>query len=344
MQHTKINKGPVVSVIIPSYNRAHLIAETLNSILAQTYEYFECIIVDDGSTDGTVELVQSFTERDNRFLFSQRVREPKGASTCRNIGVEKASGDFYIFLDSDDILQPDCLERRVKRILEFPQFDFWVFRTKLFHKVPGDSPFFINKEKDIDNLKRFLNLDIPFQITCVLWRKSSFISLNGFDENALSWQDWDIHVRALVSELLFKVFSSTDHDSFYRVGHGQTIGKASSSQVHLLSQFEVFKKNANLIRSKSNANRKSDLTNSISSLAWYFSIRLLNANDKKKAFSCLKYLYKAQWLSFWHYIVLKMFLWRYKKTGGLLFKKINDFFWPHSLNSIDSSTWLKSKY
>lgn len=343
MQHTKKNKGPLVSIIIPSYNRVFLITETLNSILAQTYEHFECIIVDDGSSDGTIESVKIFTERDNRFLCSQRVREPKGASVCRNIGAEMAKGEYLIFLDSDDLLDSGCLEKRIEFIAQYPKRDFWVFRTKLFYNVCGDSSLFFNSSKNVESLERFLNLDIPWQTSSVLWRKSTFISLNGFDENALSWQDWDLHVRALATELSFKIFSSTDHDNFYRVGHGQTIGKASSSHVHLLSQFEVFKKNADLIRFKSNANRKSELANSISSLAWYFSIRLFKAKDKKKAFSCLQYLYKAQWLSFGHYAVLKLLLWRYKKSGGSIFKKINETFWPGSLSAIDTTTWLKSK-
>lgn len=101
-----------VSIISPVYNRAEIIIDTINSIQNQTYTFWEFIIVDDGSTDCTIDVIKEFSQSDERILLIERDRLPKGAPTCRNIGYENASGDYIIFLDSDDILFPDALKNR----------------------------------------------------------------------------------------------------------------------------------------------------------------------------------------------------------------------------------------
>lgn len=100
-----MNAQPLVSIIIPTYNRAHLIGETLDSVLAQTYQNWECIVVDDGSSDDTNALMKTYCEQDSRFRYYHRPKErKKGGNICRNIGIDKAQGDFISFLDSDDFI------------------------------------------------------------------------------------------------------------------------------------------------------------------------------------------------------------------------------------------------
>src|SRR5918993_3885046 len=98
-----MKENPSVSVIIPVYNRVNLVRETLQSVIDQTYADWEAIVVDDGSTDGSYELVIKFAELDHRIKSFRRDRQPKGAPVCRNIGVTKSVGQFLIFLDSDDL-------------------------------------------------------------------------------------------------------------------------------------------------------------------------------------------------------------------------------------------------
>jgi glycosyltransferase involved in cell wall biosynthesis len=333
---------PLISIIIPLYNRIELMDDTIKSVLKQSFSHWEIIIVDDGSTDGSFEKSLNWAKSFSKIRSIQRNRLPKGAATCRNIGAEMTNGEFVMFLDSDDILEKHCLQQRVEFMLRFPDKDYWVFRTKLFHEQPGDSPYCINTPKDIDNLQRFLNLDLPWQITCVLWKKKAFNALSGFDEKALSWQDWDLHVRALIADLPYA--SKLDSfDSFYRVGHSNTIGKASSSSVHLLSQFELFKKNILLLKSL-NESHLDDLKNSVSSLHWYFSLRFLRNNNFEMALESIRHAFKTEWINRQQYVVLTLFLCRYKKSGGSIFKRINESFWPGSLNAIDTSTWLKTKH
>lgn len=122
----------LVSIIIPNYNRETLIGETLDSIISQTYQNWECIIVDDGSTDKSVEVVEQYIKQDSRFILIERPKSyPKGANACRNIGMKKASGEYLIFFDSDDLM----LKHHVGAKLEFMvenDLDYAVFKSKNF--------------------------------------------------------------------------------------------------------------------------------------------------------------------------------------------------------------------
>jgi glycosyltransferase involved in cell wall biosynthesis len=107
-------QNPLVSIIIPTFNRASLIQETLNSILAQSYVFWECIIVDDGSTDDTEIVVNKFVKMDSRFRYYHRpANRPKGANTCRNYGFEISKGDYINWFDDDDIMLPDFVEKKM---------------------------------------------------------------------------------------------------------------------------------------------------------------------------------------------------------------------------------------
>ena len=116
----------MISVIIATYNRAAFIAETLNSIANQTYTDFECIIVDDGSTDNSEEIVLEFVKNDDRFIYLNRPDSvAKGANYSRNYGFTFAKGSHIKFFDSDDIMLPLHLEKSMKR-LEEGNYDFVV--------------------------------------------------------------------------------------------------------------------------------------------------------------------------------------------------------------------------
>lgn len=114
---------PLVSIIIPTYNRAHLIGETLDSVLAQTYNNWECIVVDDGSIDGTSDLMEAYCAKDLRFQYHHRPKDrEKGANACRNYGFELSKGAYVNWLDSDDLFSNNKLEAQVSE-LQIPEID-----------------------------------------------------------------------------------------------------------------------------------------------------------------------------------------------------------------------------
>ena len=97
-----------VSIILPTYNRSRFLSETINSVLNQTYKDFELIIIDDGSTDDTADLIRKYTEQDNRvkYFFQENMER----SQARNNGIEKSNGKYICFLDSDDAFLPNHLK------------------------------------------------------------------------------------------------------------------------------------------------------------------------------------------------------------------------------------------
>lgn len=109
----KIENKPVVSVIIPTYNRVHLLRRAIQSVLNQTYQDFEIIIIDDGSIDNTEEVVKKFQEQDKRVRYIKH-EENKGGSAARNTGIKNAKGKYIAFLDSDDEWLPTKLEKQIE--------------------------------------------------------------------------------------------------------------------------------------------------------------------------------------------------------------------------------------
>src|SRR5919206_3407278 len=109
---------PLVTVIIPTFNRRRWIGECLDSVRAQTYPRVETLVVDDGSTDGTVEWLRS----EPRYSFARLHVQPKngGASVARNTGIQISKGELVVFIDSDDALAPEHVERAVSVFREDP--------------------------------------------------------------------------------------------------------------------------------------------------------------------------------------------------------------------------------
>ena len=212
----------LVSIIIPVFNREKVLKETLDSVLNQSYFHWECIVVDDGSTDNTNEIMNTYASRDERFSFYSRLdtTKPKGVSACRNIGINNSKGDFIIFLDSDDLLDKNCLENRLEYIKDNPNNDVWVFSMQEFNEngfgkicnyYPNDS------DNKFEYFKMFLRYEIPFSVTCPLWKVSVLKELGGFDENFLRLEDPDLHCRALLNNISFKFNLENKPDCFYRV-------------------------------------------------------------------------------------------------------------------------------
>lgn len=209
----------MVSIIIPIYNRAQLVEETLISIKSQVFKDWECIIVDDGSTDNTVEKVKFFIKEDNRFqIFERPLTIAKGPSSCRNYAFTKIKGEFIQFFDSDDIMHPNHLDLKMKAIKEN---DAVVCKLKVF-SGNFNSKFF-SEEDETPNLVKPKNLfeafvtgEFPMMMVAPLWKTSSISPYLPLREDMHILEDHELYARALSQN---KTIAIVNRELiYYRVG------------------------------------------------------------------------------------------------------------------------------
>jgi glycosyltransferase involved in cell wall biosynthesis len=232
-----MQNNPLVSIIIPTYNRAHLIGETLDSILAQSYTNWECIVVDDGSADDTLEVIQKYIAKDSRFFFYSRPEtKVKGASSSRNYGLSQSKGELIVFLDSDDWLLPNCLKQRVKFMIDNPTVNFMVVSMQ----TKGND--MVLKVKNIplcdDYLREFLSYRLYWGIMCTTWKKSALLILKGFNEDYPRLNDPEIHIRGMLHfEHCYFIASEFPADSIYRMEEQKKGKKFSEKYLTSLTLF-----------------------------------------------------------------------------------------------------------
>jgi glycosyltransferase involved in cell wall biosynthesis len=202
----------IVAVITPTKNRLKLLCEAIDSVQRQSFDAWEHIIVDDGSDDGTCEEVTRRMAADARIRYVRRSGERSGANVCRNIGIAESSAEFIVFLDSDDLLRPNCLERRVETIQRNPSLDFCIFRAGVFVQTVGDLKRLYHPQNPGDDLLRFLTHECVWEVSGPIWRLRFLREIGCFDETLLSMQDLELHVRALCARAKYVCFPDVDHD------------------------------------------------------------------------------------------------------------------------------------
>ena len=200
---TADHEAGLVSVIIPTYNRAGLIGEAIESVRAQTYRPIEIIIADDGSTDDTEAVVGRFAESAGEGLNVRYVRqENQGAPAARNRGLLESRGEFIQFLDSDDLLHPDKLSAQVTAMRQEPEADY-VFSG--WEQVDGKGKpagrrwpedFSADRETILDlTLRRDTRRSFPFCTINGLYRRSLCRRLGPWDTEQKRMQDFLYNVR-----------------------------------------------------------------------------------------------------------------------------------------------------
>ena len=243
-----MSQPPKVSVITPTKNRLKLLCEAMDSVQRQSLDAWEHLIVDDGSDDGTAEEVAMRAASDPRIRYLRRTREKTGANVCRNMGVRESRAELIVFLDSDDILEPDCLCRRVAVLQRNPDLDFATFQTAVFEKIPGDLGRQLDPELLGDDLLRFLFFECPWIITGPVWRKASLLRLGLFDESLLSWQDVDLHIRAVAGHMKDLRFPEVDHHVRFGPDCRRTSALQRSSPEHLKGAPAILEKFEHVVR------------------------------------------------------------------------------------------------
>ncbi|TVZ59148.1 glycosyltransferase involved in cell wall biosynthesis [Flavobacteriaceae bacterium MAR_2010_105] len=191
--------NPLVSIIIPNYNRATLIGETLDSILAQTYTYWECLVIDDGSSDGSEAVIQAYCDQDARIQFYKRPADrPKGSNACRNYGLELSQGDYINWFDSDDLMHPDKLKLQVKAF-EKSDLNYCICQSLVFQDRIDNILGLKSDQIVSDNVfEDFIYKKLIIPIQAPIFRKC-FIMANDlrFDESLNAGQEWEFFSRIL---------------------------------------------------------------------------------------------------------------------------------------------------
>jgi glycosyltransferase involved in cell wall biosynthesis len=195
-----------ISIIVPCYNQAIYLSETLESVISQTYQNWECIIVDDGSPDNTKEVSEVFCKKDNRFIYLYK--ENGGISSARNFGIRHSSGDYILPLDSDDIIDSTFLEKTLQVLVS--DWKIKVVYTKVMQFG------LINRELKLPvcTLERLMGRNC---IVCTaLYRRDDYEKTIGYNENmALGLEDWDFWLSML--EQGGSVYQIPEVLFFYRI-------------------------------------------------------------------------------------------------------------------------------
>jgi len=211
---------PLVSIIIPVFNRATILKDTLDSIVNQTYANWECLIVDDGSTDETKTVIQKYAQNDSRIIGLERPQEKnKGANACRNYGLSAAKGDYIVFFDSDDIMAPTCLERRVQAFTVHQDKDMLIFSMGVFKE---DLKFEVYPFRKVVNLSVAATLEefvlsdtLPWNVCRPIFKSNLIKDKVEFNEKIQNFQDEEFNIRVL-GQLKPEYLSIDETDTYYR--------------------------------------------------------------------------------------------------------------------------------
>lgn len=184
--------NPLVSVIIPAYNRASFLKRAVRSVLGQTYRYLECIVIDDASTDDTTEVFATLYANDPRLRYI-RLTVNKGAQAARNTGIKAAKGLYIAFLDSDDEWLPDKLEKQMRLFMQATQHLAVVYAGYREMLLNGE---YVDHFPSIrGNIYKTALKQWICDTNTIVAKKSSLINAGLLDENIRAYQEWDLCIR-----------------------------------------------------------------------------------------------------------------------------------------------------
>lgn len=185
--------SPSVSVVVPTYNRSETLPRAIDSVLAQTHEDFELLVVDDGSEDGTEHVVTSY--EDDRIVYREHETN-RGANAARNTGIEASSGEYVSFLDSDDEYARNNLEAKVETLEDAAESFAGVFtphRTYHQGRLRG-----VNRpSEEVVEFDDIVRQNVVGGFSCTAFRRSVFEDVGMLDEDLPAAQDYDFYLRTL---------------------------------------------------------------------------------------------------------------------------------------------------
>jgi glycosyltransferase involved in cell wall biosynthesis len=218
-----------VSVIVPCFNYSRYLPDCVGSLLRQSLRDWECIVVDDGSTDATPEVCAQLASADQRIKYLWQ--ENRGLSAARNAGIRASIGDLLQFLDSDDLLEPEKLRTQVDWLDRNPQVDVVVGQAAFFKD--GDAqrvkPWALDPALSDEPLAALVAKN-SFVVNAVLIRRRVVDAIGLFDETLRAHEDWDYWLRCALAGRKFAVQSAEDARALVR----QHVVSMSASRERML--------------------------------------------------------------------------------------------------------------
>lgn len=233
-----MSKNVLISVIVPCYNQGEFLSECVHSILNQCYLNWECIIVNDGSTDDTDKVSFTLCEKDDRIKYYKK--ENGGLSSARNFGVLHSKGEFILPLDADDLIGPNFIEDGLNQFKNNPSISVCATDAILFGEINErwELPEFSYRELLIRNL-----------LFCSsIFKKKDFFRISGFDEKMKNGlEDWDFWIR--LCSLNDKVIKLKGDYFYYRQKKNSMIRNLEKEkQIMNDTRFYIFQKNVGIYR------------------------------------------------------------------------------------------------
>jgi len=259
----------LVSIIVPCYKQAQYLPETLQSVLDQTYENWECIIINDGSPDNTEEVALEWRQKDNRFIYLNK--ENGGVSSARNVGLNLAKGRYIQFLDGDDILENDKILNQVNFLEQNKTIDI-VFSSNRFFFSNNNSNLFaihytgiiptIEISKNDSNQKEVLSMRNVCTICSSLYRRHVFEIVQF--KNVI-YEDWLFHFECSLNNFLFHFEKFENSRCLIRMTnqsqmmkHGNEDVKNNNFRIEFEGLKEKFNFNSKLLSGRNNIFSKND--------------------------------------------------------------------------------------
>lgn len=231
---------PLISIIIPTYNRASFLLEALNSLLEQSYGTWECLIIDDGSDGEEFAVVENFIARDNRFsLYKRPLDLRKGPSACRNFGVSKAKGEYIQFFDDDDLMYSHMLECKLE-VLKKTGADVVVAPLELY-LTDSEKVHSQNKVYSPNLIEDYIVGNITWYSSGPMWRKT-FLR-EGFDEGIQTLDDYDFNLR-MIYRNPYVEYLAEPLQRYNKYGIGETLSSRAQKgdENQISSGFKAYKK------------------------------------------------------------------------------------------------------
>ncbi|MBE9011371.1 glycosyltransferase [Pseudanabaenaceae cyanobacterium LEGE 13415] len=229
-----MSSSPLVSVVIAAYNAEAFISDALDSIQAQTYPYFEVIVVDDGSSDRTAEIVRSYSQNDDRFRLIQQ--ENFGVAASRNLAIQQSSGKYIAPIDADDVWYPKRLEKHVQRLEASDESVGLVYSWSMYltesGKIRAYSPFGQLGAAEGNVLAILVFYNFLDNASTAMFRRSCIDAVGNYNTELKTCEDWDLYVR-IAEQYRFAIVPE------YLIGYRQYSGSMSTKCVTMSHFYEL---------------------------------------------------------------------------------------------------------